>query len=266
MSERCETDKTPQAKANATDKFNSIARHNQRHCLFDNAATTNQAIFSAIFNSLLEEIIVTSRKREEAITDVPLFINAMTEAQLEDAGIGNAQDYVGKMPSISKSGDFLSPGKEFMMMVIRGVGANGGMEPAAPVFLDGVYMPRLGLDTIFMDVERVEVLYGPQSTLFGRNTEAGAISIVTKRPSEEFRARVGFEWDEFDTYKAKASVSGQISDNWYAGVSIQGKSTRGFLKNAVTGASSTSRPPMACASAIRVVRWVTRCRSMRSSQ
>ena len=54
MSERCETDKTPQAKANATDKFNSIARHNQRHCLFDNAATTNQAIFSAIFNSLLD--------------------------------------------------------------------------------------------------------------------------------------------------------------------------------------------------------------------
>ena len=53
VSERCETDKTPQAKANATDKFNSIARHNQRHCLFDNAATTNQAIFSAIFNSLL---------------------------------------------------------------------------------------------------------------------------------------------------------------------------------------------------------------------
>ena len=56
MSERCETDKTPQAKANATDKFNSIARHNQRHCLFDNAATTNQAIFSAIFNSLLENV------------------------------------------------------------------------------------------------------------------------------------------------------------------------------------------------------------------
>ena len=57
MSERCETDKTPQAKANATDKFNSIARHNQRHCLFDNAATTNQAIFSAIFNSLLGLVI-----------------------------------------------------------------------------------------------------------------------------------------------------------------------------------------------------------------
>ena len=56
MSERCETDKTPQAKANATDKFNSIARHNQRHCLFNNAATTNQAIFSAIFNSLLEHL------------------------------------------------------------------------------------------------------------------------------------------------------------------------------------------------------------------
>ena len=59
MSERCETDKTPQAKANATDKFNSIARHNQRHCLFDNAATTNQAIFSAIFNSLLEQDVLT---------------------------------------------------------------------------------------------------------------------------------------------------------------------------------------------------------------
>ena len=64
MSERCETDKTPQAKANATDKFNSIARHNQRHCLFDNAATTNQAIFSAIFNSLLVEYLREKRQQD----------------------------------------------------------------------------------------------------------------------------------------------------------------------------------------------------------
>ena len=67
MSERCETDKTPQAKANATDKFNSIARHNQRHCLFDNAATTNQAIFSAIFNSLLDTANETDVREEIAM-------------------------------------------------------------------------------------------------------------------------------------------------------------------------------------------------------
>ena len=69
MSERCETDKTPQAKANATDKFNSIARHNQRHCLFDNAATTNQAIFSAIFNSLLEDAKLLSEVQRRGLLD-----------------------------------------------------------------------------------------------------------------------------------------------------------------------------------------------------
>jgi iron complex outermembrane receptor protein len=179
----------------------------------------------------IEEIIVTSRKREESLSDVPIYVKAMTEVQLVNAGIENAEDFIGKLPSISKSADFLSPGKEFMMMVIRGVGANGGMEPAAPVFIDGVYVPRLGFDANFMDVERVEVLYGPQSTLFGRNAEAGAISIITKRPSEEFRSRVSLEWDEFDTYKAKGAVSGQISEKWFAGIAVEGMTTNGYLDN-----------------------------------
>ena len=81
MSERCETDKTPQAKANATDKFNSIARHNQRHCLFDNAATTNQAIFSAIFNSLLA---ANDPKAHTTIVDIREKLLTITEKNIAD--------------------------------------------------------------------------------------------------------------------------------------------------------------------------------------
>ena len=163
----------------------------------------------------------------------------MTPEKLEAAGIDNAADFVGKLPSISQSGDFLSPGKDFNMMVVRGVGANGGMEPAAPVFIDGVYVPRLGFDTGFSDVERVEVLYGPQSTLFGRNTEAGAINIVTKRPDAETRGRIQFGYDEFDTFKAKGAVSGQIAENWFASVSLEGMHTDGYLGNTGTNAANS---------------------------
>ncbi len=208
-------------------------------------ATSAEAIAqgdTAEGSGLFDEITVTARKREETLTDVPLYINAMTADQLERAGVEDSQDFVGKVPGISKSGDFFSPGKEFMMMVIRGVGSNGGMEPAAPVFLDGTYMPRLGFDTSFLDVERVEILYGPQSTLFGRNTEAGAISIVSRRPSAEFRSRVQLEVDDFGGFGAKAFASGQIGENLYAGISVEGTMTDGWLDN-IGATNALTIPP-----------------------
>lgn len=182
-------------------------------------------------NKEIELIQVTARKRTELITDVPMYITAMTPDKLEALGIDNAQDLVGRLPSISQSGDFLSPGKDFAMMVVRGVGANGGMEPAAPVFIDGVYMPRLGIDTGFSDIKQIEVLYGPQSTLFGRNTEAGAFNIITRRPDENTRARVQFGYDDFNTFTAKGSVSGQIGEELFGSISIEGMQTDGYLGN-----------------------------------
>jgi len=195
------------------------------------AALVSQAGVAYAQSQGYDEIIVTARKRSESIRDVPLFVTAKTPEMLEQEGIDNAADFVGKLPNISKSSDFLSPGKDFALIVMRGVGANGGQEPAAPVFIDGVYMPRLGFDTSFADVQQVEVLYGPQSTLFGRNTEAGAINIITRRPSEEFRGRIQFGYDSFNTFEAKASVSGAIAENLFAGLSIEGTQTDGFLKN-----------------------------------
>lgn len=177
------------------------------------------------------DILVTARKRSESQRDVPMFITAQLPETLERTGVTNTNDFIGKLPSISKSSDFLSPGKDFALIVVRGIGANGGQEPAAPVFIDGVYMPRLGFDTSFNDVERVEVLYGPQSTLFGRNTEAGAINIVTRRPTEDFRAQIQFGYGSFNTFEAKGAVSGPIAENLFAGLSVEGSQTDGFLRN-----------------------------------
>ena len=100
MSERCETDKTPPAKANATDKFNSIARHNQRHCLFDNAATTNQAIFSAIFNSLLEIVAyVQVNLDQRSEVDTNAFVKSVKKAPwiVECVAISGTHDYLLKI-------------------------------------------------------------------------------------------------------------------------------------------------------------------------
>jgi len=194
-------------------------------------SVVSPVVYGAENLNVLEEVVVTARKRVEVLRDVPAFVSALSQDSLDNAQIENAGDFIGKLPGISKSGDFFSPGKEFSLLVIRGVGANGGIEPAAPVYVDGVYLPRLGFDTDFLDVERVEVLFGPQSTLFGRNAEGGAVNIVSRRPNEEVRKRFQFEIDDFPSYKAQAAISGPISDKWFFGLALEGNYTEGFLTN-----------------------------------
>ena len=134
--------------------------------------------------AVLEEVIVTSQKRSENLQDVPIAVNAFTADMIQEMGITNAQELAMLTPSMHT----ITIGNPMKTSIrVRGIGtaqSDPALEPSVGVFVDGVFLGRSGLAmSDLTDIERIEVLQGPQGTLYGKNTNAGAISIVTKRPS-----------------------------------------------------------------------------------
>lgn len=184
-------------------------------------------------DGVLEEIIVSARKRQESLLDVPMSVQVYSGEHIELERINNVDGLIGRVPNLSLSSNILSPGKDFLNIVIRGVGAQSAGTPAVGTFVDGAFVPALSFDIGFMDVERVEVLKGPQGTLFGRNTIGGALNIVLRRPNEEFRAKTAFTYDEFESLRGQAALSGPLSSNWFGSVALDVSRTDGFLENPV---------------------------------
>jgi len=135
-------------------------------------------------NSFEDEVIVTATRRAESIQDVPIAVTAILPEDLEKQGVVNVQNLASVAPSFATSNAQIASGS--VVLRIRGVGTtsnNIGFESAVGIFIDGAYQSRPGVALgEFVDVERVEVLRGPQGTLFGRNTSAGALNITNVRP------------------------------------------------------------------------------------
>src|SRR5690606_29847275 len=155
----------------------------------------------------LEEIIVTAQKREEAIQDVPVAISAFSADNLESQGVHSLLDLQGgKVPSLAVMSFAGRPG--LLTMSIRGVSEADAtqlaIERPLALYVDGVYMSRTNMqDTELLTLERIEVLRGPQGTLFGRNAEGGAVSIITQKPRGEFGIRQELEASTLDDNRAK---------------------------------------------------------------
>lgn len=155
-------------------------------------------------------IIVTATKRAEDVQDIPLAVTAISPVQLEKQGVVNVQEITQVSPSFSTSQAQNSSGT--VVLRIRGVGTtanNIGFESAVGVFIDGAYQSRAGIALAeFVDIERVEVLRGPQGTLFGRNTSAGALSVTTKRPDlDEFGGFVNATYGNYDHMNIQGGVN-----------------------------------------------------------
>lgn len=157
----------------------------------------------------LEEIVVTARKREEHIQDAPLSISAFTSNMIEAAGIRDIADVAKFTPGFSFDDEFGRSASD--RPVIRGqstiLGASG-----VSTFVDGVLLSGTTLDYDLNDVERIEIIKGPQSALYGRNTYSGAINIITKSPSDELSGSIKVEAAEFDQYEVSASIRGPITE------------------------------------------------------
>ncbi|SER26071.1 TonB-dependent receptor [Sphingobium sp. YR768] len=177
------------------------------------------------------EIVVTARKRQESMQDVPVSITAYGAEDLAKVGATNVEQTIGVTPGLAVTVNGLSPARDFRQLVIRGIGANSQLEPSTATFIDGVYSPGLSFDSDLLEVERVEILKGPQGTLFGRNTEGGAVNIVLRRPDATTRGRVDVAYESFDTAKASASLSGPIAgDTLFGSIALSMTQSDYFVK------------------------------------
>lgn len=160
----------------------------------------------------LEEIIITAAKREQTLQDTPISVMVATGLAIEQAKVNDIADLQALVPTLRVASGTRTSSQSF---IIRGFGSPSslGFEPSVGVFVDGVFRARSSAALADLPkVERIEVLSGPQSTLFGKNASAGAISIVTTAPSQEFDGRVEASFGNFNHYGVKGRISGGVSD------------------------------------------------------
>lgn len=184
-----------------------------------------------------DEIVVTAQKRSENVQDVPISISVVTGETIGESGVVRFEDLGSSIPNFSVSANASSD-----TISIRGINSDGqpGSEQSVGVFVDGVYRGR-GVQSrfAFLDIERIEVLRGPQGTLFGKNTIAGAVSITSAKPTSELSASLQgiyeFKHDEVDI---RGHISGPITDRLKGRVAfLYNRLDNGWANNALTGSA-----------------------------
>lgn len=160
----------------------------------------------------IEEIIVTAQKRSENLQQVPIAINAFSGDTLEQAGARDAQDLANLTPGLS-----VSANNGVFLPFLRGIGnevPTAGNESSTAMYVDGIYVPRLSTGFLRLNnIERVEVLKGPQGTLFGRNASGGVIHIITHDPGQERVLKLGAGYANYDTTSNSLYAAGGITDS-----------------------------------------------------
>ncbi|WP_405237108.1 TonB-dependent receptor [Lentisalinibacter orientalis] len=172
----------------------------------------------------LEEIVVTAEKREASLQEVPISIAAVSGDRLEELNIDDVMDLYVQTPGMS----FSRAGGE-AQIYIRGIGTDAfgvTIDPSVALHQDGVYLgrPQMGL-TQFLDVDRIEILKGPQGTLYGRNATGGAINIISRMPTPETEGYVTAGYGEWDRRELQGALSGPLGENW------QGRIAARYLKD-----------------------------------
>lgn len=190
----------------------------------------------------LEEIIVTAQKREQSLQDVPASVSAVSGERLTQTDVGQLSELTGIVPNFQIQRDPIGD-----RINIRGIqsGNNAGLEQSVSTFVDGVYRGR-GVQTrfAFLDLARVEVLRGPQGTLFGKNTIGGALNLTTARPTRDFKAELGagYTFDGVREANFDGFVSGPISDRIrFRLAGTYSDLSRGHLRNAFYAGKSTPK-------------------------
>ena len=183
-------------------------------------------------------VVVTARRREESAQEVPIALSVATGQTLEQTGINN----IVMLPNIVPTIQVLSPNGRNTAITIRGLGAsyglaNDGLEQGVGVYVDQVYISRPGVATLdFIDIQQLEVLRGPQGTLFGKNTTAGALNITTQDATNYFSGAGEISVGSYNLRQVKGTISGPIIKDKLAGrLSVSGTWRDGILTNAYTG-------------------------------
>ena len=168
-------------------------------------------------NLALEEIVVTARKRDENIFEIPVSVSALSQDQIDRAGIYNAEDLSAQVAGLDFQGSTSTGGRNNPSIRFRGMNQQI-ITPSTQVgalFWEGSYIGGGGAFLPLGDLERVEVIKGPQTAYFGRNTFSGAVNLIPKKPGNEWEGDASIEWSpsQSDEYKVDAAVGGPITDN-----------------------------------------------------
>jgi iron complex outermembrane receptor protein len=181
----------------------------------------------------LEEIVVTARKRDELLVDIPVSAKAFTEDDIVSAGIEIPEDFIRLTPNVTLV-QTQNAGNSFIN--IRGISQARNSEMSAAVLVDGVLLSNpVQFNQQLFDIQQIEVLRGPQGALYGRNAIAGAITVVTKQPTDEYEGKVVLGVDDGPGYKVQGAVSGPIADQWTFRVSGSYMDTDGWIDNTYLG-------------------------------
>jgi len=187
-------------------------------------------------DNFIDEIVVTSRRRKEVLQEIPIPVSVVSGTQVEDAGAFNVNRVKELIPTVQ----LYSSNPRNTTLNIRGLGStfgltNDGIDPGVGFYVDGVYYARPAATALdFIDIEQIEVLRGPQGTLFGKNTTAGTFNIKTKAPS--FKPNVNFEvsYGNYNYIQAKSSVTGALSKKLAGRLGFSGTQRDGIIYNVTT--------------------------------
>ena len=198
-------------------------------------ATEGQAQPVIIQGEGLEEILVTARKRDEALIDVPVAINVFNDEEIASAGIRRPQDFIALTPNMTMV-QTQNQGTSFI--VVRGISQARNSEPSVAVLIDGVLMANPSqFNQELFDIERIQVLKGPQGALYGRNAIGGAVIIETREPGDEIEGSVMAGYESGPGYAVRGGVGGPLgdSDTWKFQVSGSYFDTDGHIDNPFLG-------------------------------
>ena len=183
------------------------------------------------------DIIVTARRRSESAQDIPLAVSVLDAKQLDETGAFN----VNRLQQLAPTLQFYSSNPRNTAVNIRGLGVpfgltSDGFEQGVGIYVDDVYYSRVASATFdFLDVAQIEVLRGPQGTLYGKNTTAGAINIQTNQPTFDFEGRAEVSVGNYNFQQARLAVSGPLSETVAARIAFSGTSRNGTIRNVTTG-------------------------------
>ncbi len=201
----------------------------------------------------LEEILVTAEKRESSLQDTPISILAFSSERLERFGISDLGDIAGLAPNVT-----ITPfpnSRSSLVVFMRGVGNNDSQstqDPAVGIYLDGVYVARsIGLTSDVADLERIEVLRGPQGTLYGRNTTGGAINLITAKPGEEFAISQQFSAGNRDYWRSLSKIESGKVGGFSAKLSYLESGHDGWVENTGEGKNFGEEEKQAGRAAVR---------------
>jgi iron complex outermembrane receptor protein len=185
----------------------------------------------------LAEILITARRRTEEVQKVPIPITVVGGPKIEESGSFNVNRIKELVPTVQ----LYSSNPRNTTLNIRGLGStfgltNDGIDPGVGFYVDGVYFARPAATSLdFVDIEQIEVLRGPQGTLFGKNTTAGAFNITTRLPSYTPGGTVELSYGNYGFVQAKASITGPLSKNLAGRASFSGTQRNGTIENIATG-------------------------------